>query len=69
MLTGEYGYHTNTFDPKWVILYRLVLKNLYLFANCHSTLFRWVIYILFEIDECYALYFYLNLWITYIVKY
>jgi len=27
------------------------------FVNCHSTLFKWVIWTLFEIYECYVLYF------------
>jgi len=31
------------------------LKN-YFFVNCHSTLFKCVIWILFEIYECYVLY-------------
>jgi len=41
--------------------YQLVLKNLHLFVNYHSTLSKWVIYTLFEIYKYYALYFYLNL--------
>jgi len=28
-------------------------KNLHLFVNCHSTLFKWVIFTLFEIYKYY----------------
>jgi len=44
------------------------LKNLHLFVNCHSMV-KWVICTLFKIYEYYALYFYLNLWLKYVVKY
>jgi len=33
------------------------LKKKLFFVNCHPTLFKWVIWTLFEIYECYVLYF------------
>jgi len=40
-----------------LFFYQLVLKKFHIFVNCHSTLFRWVIWTLFKIYECYVLYF------------
>jgi len=56
-------------DFGWVIFYQLILKNLHFFVNYHRTIIKGVICTLFEIYKYYALYFYLNLWLQYIVKY
>jgi len=40
-----------------LFFYQLVLKKFHFFVNCHSTLFKWVIWTFFKIYECYVLYF------------
>jgi len=41
------------------MFYELVLKSFHSFVNCHSTLFKWFIFTMFEIYKSYARYFYL----------
>jgi len=37
-----------------LFFYQLVLKKNHFFVNCHSTLFKWIIWTLFKNYECYV---------------